>query len=34
MVAILENYQEADGGLRVPTALQPYMNGLERIEPL
>ncbi len=33
MVAILENYQEADGGVRVPTALQPYMNGLERIEP-
>jgi len=34
MVAILENYQNADGGVRVPTALQPYMNGLERIEPL
>jgi len=32
MVAILENYQDADGGVRVPEVLQPYMNGLERIE--
>ncbi len=32
MVAILENYQEADGSVRVPEALQPYMNGLRRIE--
>jgi len=32
MVAILENFQEADGSVRVPAALQPYMNGLERIE--
>ncbi len=30
-VAILENYQEADGGVRVPEALRPYMDGLERI---
>jgi len=33
MVAILENCQESDGSVRVPKALQPYMNGLERIEP-
>ncbi len=33
MVAILENYQESDGSVRVPEALQPYMNGVERIEP-
>jgi seryl-tRNA synthetase len=33
MVAILENCQESDGSVRVPEALQPYMNGLERIEP-
>ncbi len=32
MVAILEQYQEADGSLRVPEALQPYMGGLTRIE--
>ncbi|MFP3921414.1 MAG: aminoacyl--tRNA ligase-related protein, partial [Dichotomicrobium sp.] len=31
MVAILENYQEEDGAVRVPEALQPYMNGLTRI---
>jgi seryl-tRNA synthetase len=32
-VAILENYQEADGSVRVPAALVPYMGGLERIVP-
>lgn len=31
MVAILENNQEADGRIRVPTALQKYMNGAEYI---
>lgn len=31
MVAILENYQDEDGPVRVPEALQPYMNGLTRI---
>lgn len=30
-LAILENYQEADGSVRIPEALRPYMNGLERI---
>jgi seryl-tRNA synthetase len=30
-LAILENYQEADGSVRVPDALRPYMDGLERI---
>ena len=28
LVAILENYQLADGSIEVPTVLQPYMNGL------
>ena len=28
-VAILENYQQADGSIRIPKALQPYMGGLE-----
>ncbi|MFZ5476651.1 MAG: serine--tRNA ligase [Myxococcota bacterium] len=31
LVAILENYQEADGSVVVPEALRPYMRGLERI---
>lgn len=31
LVAVLENYQEADGSIRVPTVLQPYMGGLKRI---
>ena len=31
LVAILENYQNADGSVSVPAALQPYMGGLERI---
>jgi seryl-tRNA synthetase len=26
-LAILENYQQADGSIRIPEALQPYMNG-------
>ncbi|MGE4441824.1 MAG: serine--tRNA ligase [Desulfomicrobium sp.] len=32
MVAILENYQQADGSVVVPEVLRPYMNGLEKIE--
>ena len=31
MIAILENYQEADGSVVIPPALRPYMDGLERI---
>ncbi|SFM54150.1 serine--tRNA ligase [Halopseudomonas yangmingensis] len=31
LVAILENYQQADGSVLVPAVLQPYMGGLERI---
>lgn len=30
-VAILENYQQADGSIQIPEILQPYMNGLEKI---
>ncbi|CQR37040.1 seryl-tRNA synthetase; also charges selenocystein tRNA with serine (fragment) [Thiomonas arsenitoxydans] len=33
LVAILENYQRADGGIDIPQALQPYMGGLTQIEP-
>ncbi|HYG99102.1 MAG TPA: serine--tRNA ligase [Terriglobales bacterium] len=32
-VAILENYQQADGSVVVPEALRPYMGGVGRIEP-
>ena len=31
LVAILENFQNADGSVRIPLALQPYMKGLTRI---
>ena len=31
LVAVLENYQNADGSVTVPAALRPYMGGLERI---
>uniref|UniRef100_A0A832EIS7 Serine--tRNA ligase n=1 Tax=Desulfacinum infernum TaxID=35837 RepID=A0A832EIS7_9BACT len=31
LVAILENYQQADGTVLIPQALRPYMRGLERI---
>jgi seryl-tRNA synthetase len=31
LIAVLENYQEADGSVTVPAALRPYMGGLERI---
>ncbi|MFP4361865.1 MAG: serine--tRNA ligase [Alphaproteobacteria bacterium] len=32
-VALLENHQEADGGVRVPAALRPYLGGAERLVP-
>ena len=32
-VAIIENYQQADGSVIIPTALRPYLDGLERITP-
>lgn len=31
LVAVLENYQQADGSINIPTALQPYMKGLTTI---
>ena len=31
LVAILENYQQADGRVVVPEALRPYMSGLEEV---
>ncbi len=32
LVAILENYQEADGSITIPDALRPYMRGVERLQ--
>ena len=31
LVAVMENYQQADGSIAVPEALRPYMGGLEVI---
>ena len=31
LVAILENYQQADGSVEIPAALRPYLGGMERI---
>jgi len=32
LIAVMENYQNPDGSVTVPSALQPYMGGLTRIE--
>ncbi|MCP8309344.1 MAG: serine--tRNA ligase, partial [archaeon] len=32
LIAIMENYQEKDGSIRIPEVLRPYMSGLEVIE--
>jgi seryl-tRNA synthetase len=32
LIAVMENYQEADGSIVVPDALAPYMGGLKKIE--
>jgi seryl-tRNA synthetase len=34
MIAVMENYQQADGSVVVPPVLRPYMGGVEVIEPL
>jgi len=33
LVAVLENYQQADGSVDIPPALQPYMGGVTRLVP-
>jgi seryl-tRNA synthetase len=33
LVAILENYQQADGSITVPEALWPYMGGIKQLKP-
>lgn len=32
LVAVMENYQQADGSIAIPDVLQPYMGGMKRIE--
>jgi seryl-tRNA synthetase len=32
LVAVMENFQQADGSIIVPEVLRPYMGGLDRIE--
>ena len=34
IVALLENHQQADGSVRVPEALRPYLGGLEALKPV
>lgn len=33
LVAVIENYQQADGSVLVPEALAPYMSGITKLEP-
>lgn len=34
LIAVLENYQQADGSIVIPDALQPYMGGISKLEPM
>jgi seryl-tRNA synthetase len=33
LVAVIENYQQADGSVIIPAVLLPYMAGITRLEP-
>ena len=33
LVAVLENFQQADGSVTVPQVLRPYMGGMEVLQP-
>ena len=33
LVAVLENYQQADGSVTIPPALLSYMGGIDKLEP-
>ena len=33
LIAVLENYQQADGSVEIPEALRPYLDGLDRLTP-
>ena len=32
LIAVMENYQQADGSIVVPEVLKPYMGGVDRIQ--
>lgn len=32
LIAVMENYQQADGSILIPDVLKPYMGGLDRIQ--
>lgn len=34
LIAVMENYQEADGSIRIPEVLVPYMGGVEKIQAI
>lgn len=34
LIAVMENYQQQDGSIRVPEVLKPYMGGIEVIKPV
>jgi seryl-tRNA synthetase len=34
IIALLENHQQADGSVRLPAALRPYVGGRETLTPL
>jgi seryl-tRNA synthetase len=31
LIAVMENYQQQDGSIRIPAVLRPYMGGMEAI---
>jgi seryl-tRNA synthetase len=33
LVALMENHQQADGSINIPSALRPYLGGLEVLKP-
>jgi seryl-tRNA synthetase len=33
LLAVMENYQQSDGSIRIPDVLQPYMHGMTEIQP-
>jgi len=33
LIAVMENYQQPDGAIRIPAVLRPYMGGLDSIQP-
>ena len=34
LIAVMENYQNADGSIQIPAVLQPYMGGVSQIDKL